>query len=234
MYQLLLRIRDGRLNFNGFVIHFFAIGSSRISDYIYALNESVAEPLVRELGYRLQELEEQLPDEKTASVSSAVVQIIHHATNVIQQHALGDHIPQKAGITLNPELTNLFQQLRQAVQELPAEKRTEAIEIAYYRCDSIQLRNDNALVLKNFFSQKCYTFRLAFAIPSERFLLVPEIISTAPKALKIKDAAQYLGGLSVTTVRRLIKRGLIRPNRALRHILIPVHELDCFLAGGQQ
>jgi len=50
---------------------------------------------------------------------------------------------------------------------------------------------------------------------------------TAPVgALKIKDAAKYLGGVSQITVRRLIDRGLIRPNRAVRHLLIPVSELD--------
>jgi hypothetical protein len=53
---------------------------------------------------------------------------------------------------------------------------------------------------------------------------------TAPvKALKIKDAGRYLGGVSPVTVRRLIKRGLIKPNCALRHVLIPVSELDRFL-----
>jgi excisionase family DNA binding protein len=52
-------------------------------------------------------------------------------------------------------------------------------------------------------------------------------------ALKIKAAAAYLGGVSQITVRRLIDRGLIRPNRALRHLLIPVSELDRFLAEGQ-
>jgi hypothetical protein len=58
---------------------------------------------------------------------------------------------------------------------------------------------------------------------------------TAPVgALKIRDAAIYLGGFSTITVRRLIARGLIKPNRALRHILIPVAELDRFLAIGQQ
>jgi len=58
---------------------------------------------------------------------------------------------------------------------------------------------------------------------------------SAPKgALKIKDAAQYLGGVSTVTIRRLIKRGLIKPNRALRHVLIPIPELDRFLAGEQK
>jgi excisionase family DNA binding protein len=50
-------------------------------------------------------------------------------------------------------------------------------------------------------------------------------------ALKLKDAAEYLGGVSNITVRRLIKRGLIKPNRALRHILIPITELDRFVTG---
>ncbi len=53
-------------------------------------------------------------------------------------------------------------------------------------------------------------------------------------ALKIKQAAEYLGGLSTTSVRRLIKRGLIKPNRSLRHLLIAVAELDRFLAAGQR
>ena len=51
-------------------------------------------------------------------------------------------------------------------------------------------------------------------------------------ALKIKEAARYLGGVSTVTVRRLIKRGLIKPNRALRHVLIPVSELDRFITSG--
>jgi helix-turn-helix protein len=58
--------------------------------------------------------------------------------------------------------------------------------------------------------------------------------NTAPLGeLKLKDAAKYLGGVSTITVRRLIKRGLARPNRALRHLLIPISELDRFLAEGQ-
>ena len=52
----------------------------------------------------------------------------------------------------------------------------------------------------------------------------------APAALKLREAAEYCGGLSTITLRRLIKRGQIKPNRATRHILIPVKELDRFLA----
>jgi excisionase family DNA binding protein len=51
----------------------------------------------------------------------------------------------------------------------------------------------------------------------------------APGGLKLKDAAVYLGGISTLSLRRLIERGLIRPNRTLRHILISRAELDRFL-----
>jgi len=51
------------------------------------------------------------------------------------------------------------------------------------------------------------------------------------RALKLKDACEYLGGISPSSVRRLISRQLLKPNRALRHILIPVSELNRFLEG---
>jgi excisionase family DNA binding protein len=57
---------------------------------------------------------------------------------------------------------------------------------------------------------------------------------TAPVgALKIKGAAKYLGGVSQITVRRLIDSGKLKPNRSLRHLLIPISELDRWLAEGQ-
>ena len=48
-------------------------------------------------------------------------------------------------------------------------------------------------------------------------------------ALKLKPAAAYLGGLSVPTMHRLIKRGLLTPNRATRHLLFSIAELERFL-----
>jgi Helix-turn-helix domain len=47
--------------------------------------------------------------------------------------------------------------------------------------------------------------------------------------LKLKAAAVYLGGLSVPTMHRLVARGLLRPNRCLRHLLFPIEELNRFL-----
>jgi excisionase family DNA binding protein len=72
----------------------------------------------------------------------------------------------------------------------------------------------------------------SFHLARER-LNNPQALTALAGALKIKEAARYLG-VSPISVRRLIHRGLIKPNRALRHILIPIGELDRFLDEGQR
>jgi excisionase family DNA binding protein len=47
-------------------------------------------------------------------------------------------------------------------------------------------------------------------------------------ALKLKPAADYLS-LSKPTIYRLVARGLLKPNRATRHLLFPITELERFL-----
>ena len=48
-------------------------------------------------------------------------------------------------------------------------------------------------------------------------------------AYKITEAATLLG-VSVVSLRRAIKRGLIKPSRAFRHVIISAEELNRFLA----
>ena len=48
------------------------------------------------------------------------------------------------------------------------------------------------------------------------------------RAYKIQEAAEILG-VTPITVRRLINRGLIRPCRVLRHVLIPADEIEKLL-----
>jgi excisionase family DNA binding protein len=47
-------------------------------------------------------------------------------------------------------------------------------------------------------------------------------------AFSVQETAQMLG-ICDKSVRRLIMRGLIRPSRALRHVLIPKDEVERFL-----
>ena len=52
-------------------------------------------------------------------------------------------------------------------------------------------------------------------------------------AFKLEEARQYLGGISVPSMHRLIKRGLLKPSRNLRHHIFSKAELDRFLSSGQ-
>jgi len=47
-------------------------------------------------------------------------------------------------------------------------------------------------------------------------------------AFSVRETAEMLG-VSEKTVRRLISRGLLRPSRALRHLLIAKKEIERFL-----
>ena len=63
---------------------------------------------------------------------------------------------------------------------------------------------------------------------------MPEKTNSLGGALKMREARAYLGNLSVPTIHRLIKRGLLRPNRSTRHLLFTIRELDRFLREGMQ
>lgn len=68
---------------------------------------------------------------------------------------------------------------------------------------------------------------------TEQHINSSKAVSTVNQgALKVKEACQYLGGISPSSLRRLIDRKLLIPNRALRHILIPISELDRFIERG--
>jgi hypothetical protein len=53
-----------------------------------------------------------------------------------------------------------------------------------------------------------------------------------PAALKYPEACRFLGGIHQATLRRMVERGLIRPNKMLRHVLFPVSELQRVLNEG--
>jgi hypothetical protein len=53
-----------------------------------------------------------------------------------------------------------------------------------------------------------------------------------PGGYKLNQARVYLGGISTPSIHRLIRRGLLRPNRNLRHLIFSRQELDRFLKDG--
>ncbi|MCC7376098.1 MAG: helix-turn-helix domain-containing protein [Verrucomicrobiales bacterium] len=65
-------------------------------------------------------------------------------------------------------------------------------------------------------------------IPNPTRLPVTSNPQTERLALSVQETAQLLG-VCEASVRRLVARGLIRPSRALRHLLIPRTEVERFL-----
>jgi hypothetical protein len=72
------------------------------------------------------------------------------------------------------------------------------------------------------------------AEPPPAFATIPAVAPELRGALKLKPAAIYLGGLSKPTMLRLVKRGLLRPNRVTRHLIFPIKELDRFLESASE
>ena len=64
--------------------------------------------------------------------------------------------------------------------------------------------------------------------PQETLAVAPSRPPLPRLAYSVEETAQMLG-VCTKSVRRLIARGLLRPSRALRHLLIPKAEIDKFL-----
>ena len=132
MYQLLLKIQRGDIDFLNFTTTFFAVGDSRIDSFIYAFNHAITEPLSRELGYRFEELIESFPENQRDSIPISSIQIIHNANTVIQQSANGSNNTQTATIQPDTELHNLFVELKKEINNSSLDKKQllESLEIA--------------------------------------------------------------------------------------------------------
>jgi hypothetical protein len=119
MYELLCRIQSKDINYLSFCREYLVLGTNKVAPYIYALNEIVSQPLFRELGYRMEEIEDELPSDNSDEVTSSIFQIIHHADNVIQQNIIGDGNNQNASIiNTNNELDKLFSSLKAEISSL--------------------------------------------------------------------------------------------------------------------
>ena len=131
MYQLLSKIRSGDISFHSFTHDFFATGGNRINSSIYAFNNTIVEPLSRELGYRFSDIEESLPENEKEVIPLGNVQIIYSAQNVIQQSSTGDNVSQNVNINGNDELRRMFSALKAELDAViqNTEEKTEFIEI---------------------------------------------------------------------------------------------------------
>lgn len=130
MYELLRRIRAKEFDVLNFSVPFFALGTSKIDAYFRAFNDAITRPLVRELSYRLQDASDAIPKEASEIIPATTIQIIHQATNVIQQSAVGNNITQTASNSNTAELTELFNRLEQHIRaQVHGELLQEQLEV---------------------------------------------------------------------------------------------------------
>jgi hypothetical protein len=103
-YQLLVAGANEPEYLIGRLHLWFYINHGRVSDYIGRFAQTILTPMFREIGYRLEDIEVQLPADRTTEVSLASLQIIHVETahlnmnrtqtvNVQSSHGfqIGDH-----------------------------------------------------------------------------------------------------------------------------------------------
>ena len=150
IYELLRRIRRKEFDVVNFSLNFFALNTSKIDPYVRAFNDAITRPLIRELTYRLEDASDHLPAESSESVPATTIQIIHQATNVIQQSAVGNNITQTASNSENPELIRLFDQLEEVIraQTSSAEVLREQLEIIASARDHATSDNPKRSVVK--------------------------------------------------------------------------------------
>lgn len=113
-FEILRRIDTGSMQFLDFTHTFFSVGS-HISDHVRALNEAITKPMSRELKHRLEEVLEQLPEDKRADVAPLIYQVFHNVGSIVQQHASGSNINQTAVIGNLSDLRGAFSSLRTAI-----------------------------------------------------------------------------------------------------------------------
>lgn len=131
MYELFRRIKGGEIKIVNLVIEHYPQISRSVTSHVQAFNDDVTRKFVRDLSYRIEDVAVQLPRDDQASVPSNFVQIIHHAGNVIQQHAVGNNITQTAKNQSNSDIERLFDRLEAALRAQSAsnEALQEQLEI---------------------------------------------------------------------------------------------------------
>jgi hypothetical protein len=132
MYRLILAINSDQVDFVSLMVERFAVGPE-FDDMIATFANAILGPMLRELDYKLQEIEDELPDGRGEAVSPAIFQVIHAHGPFLQQQALGNGNSQTA--TLSPESQSLIQlvsQLRQKIEvsDLDNDQKATAVAIA--------------------------------------------------------------------------------------------------------
>lgn len=155
MYRLLLKIHSGEIRVHGFWLKFFAVSSTRIEDQIFAFSDAVIQPLVRELEYKLVEIEENLPEDNKEQVSSSIIQVINAGNNFTQQIMQGNQNSQSVVQNkIDPKIKNYLEQILRLVENsnIGNSEKEDATETINYIEQELLKSNPNKKIIEKLFS----------------------------------------------------------------------------------
>jgi len=110
LYQLLLKLHSHEIDFHGFCID--AYGKTNFDEMLWAFNDAISRPLIRDLGYRLDEIIEATNKDVRVPVEKLV--IINTGDRSVNTIALGENIKQTV-INQSSELDELINKLSDEV-----------------------------------------------------------------------------------------------------------------------
>ena len=123
LYQLLLKIHSDEIDFQKFCID--AYGKTNFNEMVWAFNDAISRPLIRDLGYRLDDIIETTNNDLEVPVGKLV--IIQTGDRSVNTIALGKNIKQTV-ISQNRELDELVNKLYNEIlnsSEIPEEEKED-------------------------------------------------------------------------------------------------------------
>jgi hypothetical protein len=155
MYQVLLRLGSGQLDYVDFGVSFFG-GDGKLAAYQRAIIDAIFRPLFREVGYRLDDVLAALPAGADTTVPSSVIQVIHNTGSLVQQIATGTGNTQLASSRseASADLCTAIDSLRDQIRQLSEDhdQRHDALQIADAMHEEASSSQPRTTVLKGLLS----------------------------------------------------------------------------------
>ena len=123
LYQVLLKMHSDEIDFKRFCID--AYGKTNFNEMVWAFNDAISRPLIRDLGYRLDEIIETTNSDLEVPIGKLV--IIQTGDRSVNTIALGENIKQTV-ISQSSELDELVNKLCNEIlnsSEIPEEEKED-------------------------------------------------------------------------------------------------------------
>lgn len=123
LYQFLLKIHSNEIDFHGFCLD--AYGETNFNEMVLAFNDAISRPLIRDLGYRLDEITETTNSDSGVPIGKMI--IIKTGDRSVNTIAIGEDIKQTV-INQSSELDELINKLSDEIlniSEIPEEEKED-------------------------------------------------------------------------------------------------------------